>query len=179
MGLCFYVDNVVLIIGIFFGGFIYIGLENYLGGCVGDLLFIVLVCCLCELLLWVGWLKIGMLLWIDGCSVDFLVMIEQLGDMLILVMFFFGLKEQYFEQVSCWIIYINVWIYEIIVVNFDCLLMYFGVIEGIGLCYCLLIEDKIYCFVDKESYQVFFELEGLMIYELYFNGIFMFLLFDV
>lgn len=43
MGLKFYVKVVVLIVGIFFGGKIYIGFENYVGGCVGDLLLIVLV----------------------------------------------------------------------------------------------------------------------------------------
>lgn len=57
--------------------------------------------------------------------------------------------------------------------------MYIGVIEGIGFCYCLLIEDKIYCFVEKNFYQIFIELEGLIMYEFYFNGIFISLLFDV
>lgn len=48
--------------------------------------------------------------------------------------------------------YINECIYDVICVNFDCSFMYVGIIEGIGLCYCLLIEDKVMCFVDKDSY---------------------------
>lgn len=61
-------------VGMFFGGMIYIGLENYKGGCVGDLLFIVLVDCLCVLLFCVDCLKIGILVWLDICILDFSVM---------------------------------------------------------------------------------------------------------
>lgn len=75
--------------------------------------------------------------------------------------------------------YINEKIYDVICNNFDCSLMYVGVIEGIGLCYCFLIEDKVMCFVDCNQYQIFFELEGLIFNEIYFNGIFISLLFDV
>lgn len=71
MGFCFSVLLVVFIVGIFLGGQIYIGLENFKGGCVGDLFLIVFVECLCELLFCVDCLKIGMFLCIDVCIVDF------------------------------------------------------------------------------------------------------------
>lgn len=86
---------------------------------------------------------------------------------------------QHFQQVLRYIIYINEKIYDVICSNFDCSLMYVGVIEGVGLCYCLLIEDKVMCFVDRNQYQIFFELEGLIFNEIYLNGIFISLLFDV
>lgn len=75
MGLKFCVKVVVFIVGIFFDGKIYIGLDNYSGGCVGDLLFILFFCCLCELLLCVGCLKIGILLCIDVWIIDFSVLV--------------------------------------------------------------------------------------------------------
>lgn len=46
----------------------------------------------------------------------------------------------------------NEMIYKIICENFDWVLMFIGVIEGVGLWYCLLIEDKIVWFVDKKWY---------------------------
>lgn len=66
MGLKFCAKAVVLTVGTFFDGKIYIGLDNYSGGCAGDLLFILLFCCLRELLLRVGCLKTGTLLRIDA-----------------------------------------------------------------------------------------------------------------
>lgn len=74
MGLKFKVKFVVLIVGMFFGGIIYIGFENYCGGCVGDLLFIVFVDRLCVFLFCVDWLKIGILVRLDVCFLDFFVM---------------------------------------------------------------------------------------------------------
>lgn len=63
-----------------------------------------------------------------------------------------GDRIMYFIQILCYIIYINEKIYDIICGGLDCLFMFMGVIEGIGLCYCLSIEDKIICFVDKILY---------------------------
>lgn len=180
IGICFCVCVVVLMVGMFFDGKIYVGLNNYMGGCVGDLVVVLLLLCLKELKLLQGCLKIGMLLCIDGCMIDFLKFDEQLGDFdLILVFLFLGCVEQYLQQLLCWVMYMNECMYDIICGGFDCLFMYIGVIEGVGLCYCLLIEDKIYWFVLKELYQIFLELEGLMINEFYLNGILMSLLFDV
>lgn len=179
IGLCFYVKVVVLIVGIFLVGKIYVGQIQYVVGCMGDLLVIILVVCLCECLFVVDWFKIGILLCIDGCLLDYLVMVEQFGDILCLVMFFLGDVVDYLVQVSCWIIYISECIYEIICSVLYCLLLYSGQIEGIGLCYCFFIEDKVVCFVEKVSYQIFVEFEGLDVVEIYFNGIFILLLFDV
>lgn len=50
---------------------------------------------------------------------------------------------------SCYIIYINEKIYDVIRSNFDRSLMYVGVIEGVGLRYCSSIEDKVMRFVDR------------------------------
>lgn len=69
-----------------------------------------------------------------------------------LVFLFMGKQLDYLQQILCYIIYINEKIYDVICNNLYCLFMYLGVIEGIGFCYCFLIEDKIVCFVDKDKY---------------------------
>lgn len=42
--------------------------------------------------------------------------------------------------------------YDLICNSLDCSLMYMGIIEGVGFCYCLFIEDKVMCFSDCNSY---------------------------
>ena len=51
------------------------------------------------------------------------------------------------------------------------LLMYAGVIEGVGPRYCPSIEDKIVRFADKPTHPGFLEPEGLNSHELYPNGV--------
>lgn len=48
--------------------------------------------------------------------------------------------------------YINVEIYKVIDDNLYLFVMYLGMIKGIGLCYCFLIEDKFVWFNDKLWY---------------------------
>lgn len=74
MGLKFRVKVVVFIVGTFFDGKIYIGLDNYSGGRVGDSSFISFFRRLRELSLRVGRLKIGILSRIDVRIIDFSVL---------------------------------------------------------------------------------------------------------
>jgi len=179
MGLRFLGDNVVLTTGTFLGGLIHIGLQNYSGGRAGDPPANALSTRLREQPLRISRLKTGTPPRIDGRTVDFSVMTEQLGDKPLPVMSFMGSVDEHPQQVSCWITHTNSRTHDIIRNNLDRSPMYSGVIEGIGPRYCPSIEDKIHRFADKDSHQVFLEPEGLTTHELYPNGISTSLPFDV
>ena len=107
----------------------------------------------------------------DGRSIDFSRMEEQLGDERI-VPFSFSTDPDSIqkEQVSCWLTYTNKKTHEIIRGNLDRSPIYAGIIEGTGPRYCPSIEDKVVKFADKERHQVFIEPEGLHTNEMYVGG---------
>ena len=179
MGVRFFSPQVVLTTGTFLGGKIHIGLENSAGGRAGDPPSINLAQRLRELPFNVGRLKTGTPPRIDARSVDFSVMLEQLGDTPLPVMSFLGKIDDHPRQVPCYITNTNEKVHDIIRGGLDRSPMYTGVIEGLGPRYCPSIEDKVMRFSDKTSHQIFVEPEGLSTHELYPNGISTSLPFDV
>lgn len=83
------------------------------------------------------------------------------------------------EQLPCWITYTNPATHDIIAANLDKSPMYSGRIEGTGPRYCPSIEDKVVRFADKERHQIFLEPEGRHTLEYYVNGVSTSLPFDV
>ena len=108
---------------------------------------------------------------VDGRSIDFSKMEEQLGDERI-VPFSFSTNPEDIqkEQVSCWLTYTNENTHNIIRENIDRSPLYSGVIHGTGPRYCPSIEDKVMRFADKDRHQVFIEPEGLYTHEYYLGG---------
>lgn len=108
---------------------------------------------------------------VDGRSIDFSKMEEQLGDTPV-VPFSFSTKPEDIqkEQVSCWLTYTNEKTHEIIRANIDRSPLYSGVIHGTGPRYCPSIEDKVMRFGDKDRHQVFIEPEGNYTHEWYLGG---------
>ena len=108
---------------------------------------------------------------VDGRSIDFSKMEEQLGDERI-VPFSFSTDPDSIqkEQVSCWLTYTNEETHKIIRDNIDRSPLYSGVIHGTGPRYCPSIEDKVMRFADKDRHQVFIEPEGLYTHEYYLGG---------
>lgn len=107
----------------------------------------------------------------DGRSIDYTKMEEQLGDERIIPFSFATNPEDIQkEQVSCWLTYTNEETHEVIRKNLDRSPIYAGVIEGTGPRYCPSIEDKVVKFADKERHQVFIEPEGLHTNEMYVGG---------
>lgn len=108
---------------------------------------------------------------VDGRTLDFSKMEEQLGDDPI-VPFSFGTDPADIqkEQVSCWLTYTNEKTHNIIRDNLDRSPLFSGVIEGVGPRYCPSIEDKVVRFADKSRHQVFIEPEGLYTNEMYLSG---------
>ncbi len=107
----------------------------------------------------------------DGRSLDFSKMEEQLGDERIIPFSFSTNPEDVqIDQVSCWLTYTNEKTHDIIRNNLDRSPIYAGIIEGTGPRYCPSIEDKVVKFADKERHQVFIEPEGLHTNEMYVGG---------
>ncbi len=107
----------------------------------------------------------------DGRSIDYSRMEEQLGDTPIIPFSFSTDPETVQkEQVSCWLTYTNQETHEIIRNNLDRSPIYAGIIEGTGPRYCPSIEDKVVKFADKERHQVFIEPEGIHTNEMYVGG---------
>ena len=108
---------------------------------------------------------------VDGRSIDFSKMEEQLGDERV-VPFSFSTDPDSIqkEQVSCWLTYTNEDTHKIIRDNIDRSPLYSGVIHGTGPRYCPSIEDKVMRFADKDRHQVFIEPEGLYTHEYYLGG---------
>jgi tRNA uridine 5-carboxymethylaminomethyl modification enzyme len=158
---------------------IHVGLKHHPGGRAGEPASVSLAHRLRELELPVGRLKTGTPPRIDGRTIDYSVMIEQLGDQPVPVFSFLGTAAQHPKQMGCWITHTNNRTHEIIRSGLDRSPMYTGVIEGVGPRYCPSIEDKVIRFAGKDSHQIFIEPEGLSTHEVYPNGISTSLPFDV
>ncbi len=180
VGVRFLAKTVVLTAGTFLDGKIHVGLQNYSAGRAGDPPAVSLSARLKELALSQGRLKTGTPPRIDGRSIDFSRLQEQLGDLDPVPVFsFLGSASQHPRQVPCWITHTNERTHEIIKGGFDRSPMFTGVIEGVGPRYCPSIEDKVNRFADKASHQIFLEPEGLTTHEFYPNGISTSLPFDI
>jgi len=180
MGIAFRARTVVLTAGTFLDGRVHMGLRNHAAGRAGDPPSVTLSARLKELKLPQGRLKTGTPPRIDGRSIDFSKLTEQLGDLDPLPVFsFMGHAGQHPRQVPCWITHTNERTHEIIRSGFDRSPMFTGVIEGVGPRYCPSIEDKVNRFADKDSHQIFLEPEGLSTHEFYPNGISTSLPFDI
>ncbi len=107
----------------------------------------------------------------DGRTIDYSRMTEQLGDERV-VPFSFSTDPDSVqkEQVKCYLTYTNEKTHEIIRDNLDRSPLYAGVIEGTGPRYCPSIEDKVVRFADKDKHQIFIEPEGIHTNEVYIGG---------
>lgn len=171
MGLKIFSKAVVLTVGTFLGGRIYIGMENHPGGRFGESSSMALAQRLRELPFKCGRLKTGTPPRVDANSVDFSAFGVQHGDMPTPVFSFLGSRTQHPRQIPCFIAHTNERTHEIIRSNLKRSPAYNGIISGTGPRYCPSIEDKVVRFVGKESHQIFVEPEGLETTELYPNGI--------
>ncbi len=179
MGLRFCAKTVVLTTGTFLSGLIHVGQSSHQAGRAGDPPSISLAKRLRELNLPMGRLKTGTPPRIDGRTINYSVMREQIGDNPTPVFSFIGSVAQHPRQLSCWITETSKRTHDIIRGGLDRSPLFTGVIEGVGPRYCPSIEDKISRFADKDSHQIFLEPEGLTTHEIYPNGISTSLPFDV
>ena len=164
-------QKVVLTTGTFLAGRLHVGLEQSVGGRVGDPAAVRLADCLRGLGMNTGRLKTGTPPRLDGRTLDWSAMELQPGDEPRPVFSFLGRREHHPRQIACHITHTNPRTHDIIRAAAQRSPMFTGVIEGTGPRYCPSVEDKVTRFAARDSHQVYMEPEGLDTHEVYPNGI--------
>jgi tRNA uridine 5-carboxymethylaminomethyl modification enzyme len=83
------------------------------------------------------------------------------------------------NRISCWLLYTNDRVRDLVHGAIDQSPLFNGQIQGIGPRYCPSLEDKIMRFPDRERHQIYLEPEGIDVDEIYVNGFSMSLPRDV
>jgi len=165
--------SVIITTGTFLNGTIYIGLQKFKGGRLGDPPSQGLSESLAGLGFKLGRMKTGTNPRVDIRSVDLDKLMPQPGDSAP-VPFSFRTDKIEIQQIMCWLARTNENTAKIIMQNLDRSPLYSAtdrMIFGIGPRYCPSIEDKVVKFPEKTSHQVFLEPEARNSNELYLNGL--------
>lgn len=168
-GIEYIASSVILTTGTSLMGKIFVGLNSYPAGRLGEMPAIGLSDCLKKLGFTVKKLKTGTPARVDNRTIDYSKMIIQPGDEE-LNFYSFKPNRPIRTQVPCYLTRTNEKTHEIIKANLDKSPMYQGLIEGVGPRYCPSIEDKIVRFSSNPSHHIFIEPEGLSTYEVYVQG---------
>lgn len=161
--------TVILTTGTSLDGRIFIGLNSYRAGRLGEMPAIGLSDSLRGLGFTVKKLKTGTPCRIDKRTVDYSKMTIQPGDEKI-HHYSFKPNRPIRPQVPCYLTRTTEETHRIIKENLDKSPMYQGLIHGVGPRYCPSIEDKIVRFASNPSHHIFIEPEGIGTYELYIQG---------
>lgn len=161
---------VVLTNGTFLNGLMHIGRTQLPGGRVSEPASYGISEQLAQFGFTVGRMKTGTPVRIDGRSVHFDETIEQKGENDFHKFSYLDFTPRLLEQRSCWTIYTNERVHEILHRGLPESPLYNGQIQSIGPRYCPSIETKIVTFPDKTEHQLFLEPEGETTQEYYLNG---------
>ena len=170
MGVTFEARSVVLTNGTFLNGLIHIGAVQLPGGRISEAASYGLSEQLAQLGFTVGRMKTGTPVRIDGRSIHFDESTEQKGDDDFHKFSYLDFTPRPLRQRSCWTIYTNEKVHEILRRGLPDSPLYNGQIKSIGPRYCPSIETKIVTFPDKHEHQLFLEPEGETTQEYYLNG---------
>ncbi|MDN3203956.1 tRNA uridine-5-carboxymethylaminomethyl(34) synthesis enzyme MnmG [Algoriphagus sediminis] len=170
MGLEIKAKTVVLTNGTFLNGLIHIGEKQFGGGRTGESAAYGITEQLLDLGFESGRMKTGTPPRVDGRSLDYSKMEEQLGDVKPEKFSFSHETTTLKNQRSCWITYTNPEVHRSLEEGFDKSPMFNGRIQGLGPRYCPSIEDKINRFAERDRHQIFVEPEGWNTVEIYVNG---------
>ena len=170
LNISFTAKSIVLTNGTFLNGLIHVGRSQISGGRVAEPASFLLSDQLREFGFSVGRMKTGTPVRIDGRSVHFDEMAEQVGENDFHKFSYLDFKPRPLEQKSCWICYTNPQVHDILRADLDESPLYNGQIQSIGPRYCPSIETKIVNFADKDQHQLFLEPEGENSQEYYLNG---------
>lgn len=162
--------SVILTNGTFLNGKIHIGEKNFGGGRTGEIAAKGITEQLIDLGFEAGRMKTGTPPRVDGRSLDYSRMEEQLGDENPEKFSFSDETQTLKKQRSCWITYTNKDVHSTLEEGFDRSPMFNGRIQGLGPRYCPSIEDKINRFAERDRHQIFVEPEGWNTVEIYVNG---------
>ncbi|MEI8389743.1 MAG: tRNA uridine-5-carboxymethylaminomethyl(34) synthesis enzyme MnmG [bacterium] len=169
LGLQYKAKAVVLTTGTSLNGKIFIGLQSFSAGRLGEMPANGLSEALIKLGFTVKKLKTGTPARVDARTIDFSRLIVQPGDKQ-LNFFSFEPNRPVREQIPCYLTRTTKQTHDIILANLDKSPMYAGLIGGKGPRYCPSIEDKVVRFAHNESHHIFIEPEGKNTYETYVQG---------
>jgi len=169
---------VILCTGTFLNGVIHIGLESFPSGRAGELPSVELSDSLRSLGFALGRVSTSTPPRINARTIDFSRVVEQPPDPHA-ARFSHTDPGPSLGSASCFITYTNERTAEIIRGNLGRSRLISGKVKATGVRYCPSIEDKIVQFPDKESHRIFLEPEGLNTEEIYLNGAFTGLPYDV
>lgn len=169
LGMDIRAQAVVLTNGTFLNGIMHIGEKQFGGGRAGERSATGITEQLQDLGFTSDRMKTGTPPRIDGRSLDYSRMEEQLGDPEP-ERFSFTDTPRLTRQMSCHIAHTHTDVHDMLREGFDRSPMFSGRIQGLGPRYCPSIEDKIDRFADKDSHQLFVEPEGWNTVEVYVNG---------
>ena len=102
-------------------------------------------------------------------SIDFSRFVAEPGDSEP-VPFSFVTERITREQISCYVLYTNDTVHELVRGHISESPLFNGQISGIGPRYCPSLEDKVMRFPHRDRHQLFLEPEGLDVKEIYVNG---------
>jgi tRNA uridine 5-carboxymethylaminomethyl modification enzyme len=169
LGITFSSSAVVLTNGTFLNGKMFIGEKVFGGGRTAEKAATGLTEQLVNMGFESGRMKTGTPPRVDGRSLNYDLMEEQLGDENP-GKFSYTNTPKLSKQRSCWITYTNQSVHDELKTGFEKSPMFTGRIKGLGPRYCPSIEDKINRFADKDRHQIFVEPEGWDTVEVYVNG---------
>jgi tRNA uridine 5-carboxymethylaminomethyl modification enzyme len=161
---------VVLTNGTFLNGLLHIGEKQLGGGRAGESASYGITEDLVNAGFEAGRMKTGTPPRVDGRSLDYSKMNEELGDAKPDKFSYSDETKPLVDQRSCHMTYTSNEVHNILREGFDRSPMFNGRIQSIGPRYCPSIEDKINRFADKERHQLFIEPEGWQTCEVYVNG---------
>ena len=170
MDVTFKARSVVLTNGTFLNGLMHIGRTKLPGGRISEPASYGLSEQLASLGFVVGRMKTGTPVRIDGRSVHFDETIEQKGENDFHKFSYLDFEPRPLKQRSCWTVYTNERVHDILRKGLPDSPLYNGQIQSIGPRYCPSIETKIVTFPDKNEHQLFLEPEGETTQEFYLNG---------
>jgi len=162
--------SVILTAGTFLGGLMHFGKSQLSGGRISEPASFGIT----EQLKSIGFttdrMKTGTPCRIDGRTIDFTKMQEQVGDDDFHKFSFLEEVNRELTQRSCWTTNTSEKTHEELRKGLIDSPLYNGQIQSIGPRYCPSIETKIITFADKTSHQLFLEPEGVNSNEYYLNG---------
>ena len=160
---------VILTTGTSLEGRMFVGLQSYSGGRLGEAAAYGLSQWLRDNGIQTKKLKTGTPARVDKRTIDYSKMTIQPGDDK-LSFYSFKPNRPIRPQVPCYLTRTNEDTHRVIRENLDKSPMYQGLIQGVGPRYCPSIEDKIVRFASNPSHHIFIEPEGLNTYEVYIQG---------
>ncbi|MDR0812307.1 MAG: tRNA uridine-5-carboxymethylaminomethyl(34) synthesis enzyme MnmG [Paludibacter sp.] len=170
LGAIFRANCVILTNGTFLNGLLHVGKTQFSGGRISEPASFGIT----EQLRTLGFtsqrMKTGTPMRIDGRSINFAELTEQIGDSDFHKFSYLPSVSRQLKQMSCWITHTNEQTHAILQKSLDASPLFNGQIRSIGPRYCPSIETKVVTFADKTSHQLFLEPEGVDSQEFYING---------